>query len=203
MLDHVFTDCIAALREVLEAALLEPQAVEERFHADVLLGDLSWQTSYSLPGEGTPPRVQADVMLEWPTWSQSAYRSWRIGEPLGDGPRITIEIVLRVQRLRHQPDPVRILAVLPPTSSNIGNTTLERSGPRVEIAYDAGLVDPEHAIEVSYEGAYELDEETLAEPTLLDEHFSSMGGWIASTLVRLGDLDLEYLPPDDEESNNP
>jgi hypothetical protein len=22
-----------------------------------------------------------------------------------------------------------------------------------------------------------------------------MGGWIASTLVRLGDLDLRYLPP--------
>ena len=26
-----------------------------------------------------------------------------------------------------------------------------------------------------------------------------MGGWIASTLVRLGDLKLEFLPPDEEE----
>jgi hypothetical protein len=201
MLDHVFTDCIAALREVLEAALLEPQAVEERFHADVLLGDLSWQTSYSLPGEGTPPRVQADVMLEWPTWSQAAYRTWRIGEPLGDPPRITIEIVLRIQRLRHQPDPARILPALPVTTSPLGSTRLERSGPRVEIAYDDSLTDPEHAIEVSYEGSYELDEATLADGSILDDHFSSMGGWISSTLVRLGDLDFEFLPPLEKEQD--
>jgi hypothetical protein len=200
MLDHVFTDAIASLREVLEAAMLEPQAVEERFHGDVLLGDLSWQTSYSLPGEGSPPRVQADIVLEWPTWSQSAYRSWRIGEQWGDPPRITVEIVLRLQRLRHQPEPHKVLPALPAMSAPVGSTRLERSGPRVEIAYDSDLSEPEHAIEVSYEGTYELDEATLAEPTLLDEHFSSMGGWIASTLVRLGDLDLEFLPPDEEEN---
>jgi hypothetical protein len=200
MLDHVFTDAIASLREVLEAAMLEPQAVEERFHGDVLLGDLSWQTSYSLPGEGSPPRVQADIVLEWPTWSQSAYRSWRIGEQWGDPPRITVEIVLRLQRLRHQPLPDKVLPALPALSAPVGSSRLERSGPRVEIAYDTDLSEPEHAIEVSYEGTYELDEATLAEPTLLDEHFSSMGGWIASTLVRLGDLDFEFLPPDEEEN---
>jgi hypothetical protein len=33
---------------------------------------------------------------------------------------------------------------------------------------------------------------------LIDDHFSAMGGWIASTLVRLGDLRLAYLPPEDE-----
>jgi hypothetical protein len=200
MLDHVFTDAIASLREVLEAAMLEPQAVEERFHGDVLLGDLAWQTSYSLPGEGSPPRVQADIVLEWPTWSQSAYRSWRIGDQWGDPPRITVEIVLRLQRLRHQPVPDKVLPALPALSASVGSTRLERSGPRIEIAYDTDLSDPEHAIEVSYEGTYELDEATLADPALLDEHFSSMGGWIASTLVRLGDLDLEFLPPDEEES---
>ena len=74
MIDHVFTDAIAALRDVLEAALLEPQAVEERLQMDMLGGDLSWQTTYSLPGEGTPPRVQADLTLEWSVWSQAAYR---------------------------------------------------------------------------------------------------------------------------------
>ena len=49
MLDHVFLDAIGALRDTFESALLERQASEERFHADVLLGDLTWETSYSLP----------------------------------------------------------------------------------------------------------------------------------------------------------
>ena len=52
MLDHVFTDAIGALRDALEFALLERQAFEERFHVDVLLGDMTWETSYGLPGEG-------------------------------------------------------------------------------------------------------------------------------------------------------
>ncbi|MEZ5167128.1 MAG: hypothetical protein R2695_11805 [Acidimicrobiales bacterium] len=55
MLDHVFTDAIGALRDAFEFARLERQAFEERFHADVLLGDLSWQTSYGVPGEGLAP----------------------------------------------------------------------------------------------------------------------------------------------------
>ena len=36
MLDHVFTDAIAALRDAFEDALLERQAGEERFQTDVL-----------------------------------------------------------------------------------------------------------------------------------------------------------------------
>ena len=82
MLDHVFTDAIGALRDALEKALLERQAFEERFQADVLLGDLTWETSYSLPGEGIAPRVRCDITLEWLTWSQTAYRSWYIEEEL-------------------------------------------------------------------------------------------------------------------------
>jgi len=198
MLDHVFTDAIAALREALEAALLEPLSVEERFHADVLLGDLSWQTSYSLPGEGLPPRVQADILLEWSTWSQATYRSWRLGDTPPDRPRIAVELVLRIQRLRHMPDPAHVQAILPEESSPMGKVRLARSGPRIEIAYDGGLDAPEHAIEFGYEGTYEFDEATLSDPAMLDEHFASVGGWVTSTLVRLGDLDLEYLPPDDE-----
>ena len=57
--------------------------------------------------------------------------------------------------------------------------------------------DPEYAIEVSYEGSYELDEAVLADGSELDRHFSAMGGWIASTLVSLGDLKFSYLPPED------
>lgn len=197
MLDHVFTDAIGALRDTVEGAMLERQAFEERFQADVLLGDLTWETSYALPGEGSPPRTRADLTMDWPTWSQTAYRSWYIGEPLDDPPRIEIEIVLRIQRLAAQPDPQRVLAVLPRESSLIGSQRLTRSGPTVEIIHGDEIEEVEWAIEVSYEGTYELDEEVLADGSKLDQHFSSMGGWIASTLVRLGDLTFEFLPPED------
>lgn len=195
MLDHVFTDAIGALRDAMENALLERQAFEERFHTDVLLGDLTWETSYGVPGEGLPPRVRADLTLEWPTWSQTAYRSWYIEEELPEAPTIDIEIVLRIQRLTDAPDPKRVLDVLPGESPMIGAERLTRSGPTVEAISNEDLTETEHAIEVSYEGTYELDEATLADGSILDDHFSAMGGWIASTLVRLGDLNFEFLPP--------
>jgi hypothetical protein len=199
MLDHVFTDAIGALRDAFENALLERQAFEERFHVDVLLGDMTWETSYGLPGEGLPPRAQADITLEWPTWAQTAYRSWYIGEPFDEGPRIEVEIVLRVQRLRTLPDPRQLLAVLPEQSPAIGAEHLERSGPTLETTYrDTDLTEPEYAIEVSYEGSYELDEATLADGSILDDHLSAMGGWISSTLVKVGDLPFDHLPPLEE-----
>ena len=195
MLDHVFTDAIGALRDAMENALLERQAFEERFHTDVLLGDLTWETSYGVPGEGLPPRVRADLTLEWPTWSQTAYRSWYIEEELPEAPTIDIEVVLRIQRLTEAPNPRRVLDVLPTESPMIGSERLTRSGPTVEAVSNEDLTETEHAIEISYEGSYELDEATLADGSVLDDHFSAMGGWIASTLVRLGDLNFEFLPP--------
>ena len=50
---------------------------------------------------------------------------------------------------------------------------------------------------MSYERSYQLDEATLDDGTKLDEHFASIGGWIASTLVKLGDIPLTYRPADD------
>ena len=199
MLDHVFTDAIGALRETFENALLERQAFEERFQVDVLLGDVTWETSYGLPGEGSPPRVRADITLDWPTWAQTAYRSWYIGEPFNDPPRIEIEIVLRIQRLVKPPEPQEVLDVLPTASPPLGMEPLERSGPTVETVYGTDLDNAEFAIEVSYEGSYEVDEATLADGSVLDDHFGAMGGWIASTLVRLGDLKFEFLPPDEDD----
>ena len=196
MLDHVFTDAIGALRDAVEDALLERQAFEERFLVDVLLGDMTWETSYGLPGEGTPPRIRADITLEWPTWSQSAYRSWYIGEEADDSPRIQVGIVLRVQRLASLPDLHRLLAALPTESPEIGGEPLIRSAPAVHTVYQGDLdEDPELAVEVSYEGEYELDEAVLADGSTLDGHFSAMGGWISSTLVRVGDLEFDFLPP--------
>jgi len=201
MLDHVFTDAIGALRDAFENALLERQAFEERFQVDVLLGDTTWETSYSLPGEGLPARVQADITLGWPTWAQSSYRSWYIGEPIDEPPRIEIEIVLRVQRLQTSPDPAMLLGVLPEQSPAIGTHHLERSGPTIEILYHRDLEHPEFAIEVSYEGSYDFDEATLKDGSILDDHFSAMGGWISSVLVRVGDLTFDFLPPLDLDEN--
>lgn len=195
MLDHVFTDAIGALRDAFESALLERQAFEERFQADVLLGDMTWETSYGLPGEGSPPRVQIDITLEWPTWSQTAYRLWYIGEPFDEAPRIDIEMTIRVQRLASSPDPSALLAVLPDESPPIGSDRLERSGPTIQTHFPVDLDNPEHAIEVSYEGSYEIDEATLVDGSTLDEHVGAMGGWISSTLVKVGDLDWDFLPP--------
>mgnify|MGYP005818261915 CR=1 FL=1 len=107
--------------------------------------------------------------------------------------------MLRVQRLASTPDPSMLLAVLPEQSPPIGSERLERSGPTVETLYTSGdLTEPEYAIEVSYEGAYELDEATLADGSILDDHFGAMGGWISSTLVRVGDLKFDFLPPMEE-----
>ncbi len=202
MLDHVFTDAISALRDAFEAAFLERQAFEEHFQVDVLLGDLTWETSYGLPGEGQPPRVVAHITFDWPTWSQTSYRRWYVDEVFEEPPVIEMEIVFRVQRLAHQPEPSSVQQLLPESSPPIGNERLERAGATVEIGYfnDAELT-PEYAIEITYEGLYELAEETLADGSskLLDEHFGALGGWIASLLVRLGDLKHEFLPSDDPE----
>ena len=211
MLDHVFTDAIGALRDAFEAALLERQAFDEHFQVDVLLGDLSWETSYGLPGEGQPPRVVAHITFDWPTWSQTSYRRWYVDEVLDQLPAIEIEIVFRVQRLDQQPSPSIIADVVSDTSPLIGDGRLERAGTTVEITYaDGADRDPvtgegdedgagSFALEVTYEGLYELAEQTLADgaSTLLDEHFGVLGGWIASTLVKLGDLKLGFLPADD------
>ena len=201
MLDHVFTDAIGALRDAFESALLERQAFEERFQVDVLLGDTTWETSYSLPGEGMPPRVQADITLSWPTWAQSSYRSWYIGEPIDEPPRIEIEIVLRVQRLKSSPDPARLVEALPEQSPPIGTHRLDRSGPTIETLFLESLDDAEYAIEVSYEGSYDFAEDTLKDGSILDDHFSAMGGWISSVLVKVGDLTYDFLPPLDLDQN--
>jgi hypothetical protein len=208
MLDHVFTDAIGALRDAFEAAFLERQAFDEHFQVDVLMGDLSWETSYGLPGEGQPPRVVAHITFDWPTWSQTSYRRWYVDEVLDQLPAIEIEIVFRVQRLEQQPIPGIVADVVSDTSPLIGDGRLERAGTTVEITYADGA-DHEsfageggaasYALEVTYEGLYELAEQTLADgaSTLLDEHFGALGGWISATLVKLGDLKLAFLPADD------
>jgi hypothetical protein len=206
MLDHVFTDAISALRDAFEAAFLERQAFEEHFQADVLLGDLTWETSYGLPGEGEPPRVVAHITFDWPAWSQAAYRQWYVEAELERRPAIEMEIVLRIQRLAQPVDPQMLFNAVPEQSPLVGDDRMERAGLTSEIAHPDTAIDPldfttEYAAEITFEGLYELAEETVADgtSTLLDEHFGALGGWVASTLVRLGDLPLAFLPPDDND----
>lgn len=191
MLDHVFTDAISALRDAFEAAFLERQPFEEHFQADVLLGDLTWETSYGLPGEGLPPHVVAHITFDWPTWSQTAYRQWYVDEVLDRLPAIEIEVVFRVQNLGGSVEPATVFALVPDTSPLIGDGRLERAGLTLETGFtDGGGAPPDFAAEVTYEGLYELAEATLADGAseLLDDHFGALGGWIAATLVKLTDL---------------
>lgn len=194
-------DAIGALRDAFEKrALLERHTYEERFQADILLGDVTWETSYSLPGEGRPPRVLAEITLEWPTWSQTAYRSWYIGEPIDDVPVIDMEILLRVQRLREVPDPRTVLSVLADESPMLGDDTLRRSAPVVEHHYDNDLELVHVGVEVSYDGSYRLSEEVLSDGSALDSDLGALAAWVASTLVRLGDLKFDFVPPDPDDT---
>ncbi|HUY22998.1 MAG TPA: hypothetical protein VMV22_11755 [Acidimicrobiales bacterium] len=196
MLDHILVDLITQTRSALEDALLQRQAVEERFQVDVFLGDVSWETSYSLPGEEQPPRVRADLSLDWPTWSQSAYRSWSIGEPPVDLPEVVLEITLRVQRLAAMPDLDAVVACLPEESPAIGADTLVRAAPVVEQVYEPAGGGLRFAVETTYQGTLRLDEAALEDASSLAGPVGALGRWVASVLVRLGDLELTYLPPE-------
>lgn len=198
MLDHVFLDAIGAVRRSLEAALLERHALEERFQSDLLLGDLSWETSYTLPGEGPSPRVAADITMDWPTWSQTAYRLANLGEEVDEPPEIDIALMVRVQRLTAIPDLQVVLDALPAEGPKLSDEPLVRSGPGIEQHYDEDLTDPSTTVEVAFEGSHRLEPTAIEDGTALDA-LDTVGPWVASTLVRLADLALPFLPPEPDE----
>ena len=105
--------------------------------------------------------------------------------------------MLRVQRLAGSPEPSTIVDILPDQGPSLGDERLQRSAPTVERQYDLELAPTETAIEVSYEGLYTLGEAVLGDGAALEGDFGALGGWIASTLVKLGDLRLEFLPPEE------
>lgn len=203
MLDHLLVDLIAAIQDSFDRALLERQAVEERFQVDVFLGDVSWETSYSLPGEGQPPRVRVDLSVDWPTWSQTSYRSWSIGEAPAEMPEAVVEVAMRIQRLAEAPTAERVLGVLPPASPPLGHESLARTGITIEEVRtdptgDAGDNEPtvRWAVEGSYEGSIRFDESQLEDPDTIAPIVETLTRWVSSTLVQLADLPLSFLPPD-------
>lgn len=193
VIDHILLDVIGSLREALESSLLEQQAVEERFQVDVFLGDVSFATSYSLPGEGTPPRVRADISLDWPTWSQSAYRSWSIGEPTAEPPELAIEITLRIQRVASPVDVHAVRQALRSAKQAPDSIALEESGATLEEFHEGGPGGAVFAAEIAFQGTYRLEESLLEDPERLDADLEPLARFISSALVRLGDLDLDFL----------
>jgi hypothetical protein len=196
MLDHVFTQLVASHRHAFEAALLQRQAVEERFQVDVFLGDVSFETSYSLPGEERPARIRVDTSLDWPTWSQTSYRSWAIGEEPEELPEVLVEIAFRVQGLAGVPDVGPLLDVLPEELEVLGDEPILRSATTVEQVLHGGPDGVDCAVEVSYEGSCQLDEAILDDPTSLDDALAPLGRAVASALVRIGDLPFTFRPAD-------
>lgn len=194
MLDHVFAQLVASLRRAFEAALLQRQAVEERFQIDVFLGDLSFETSYSLPGEERPARIRVDTSLDWPTWSQSAYRSRMIGDEPEELPEVLVEIAFRIQELDGVPDVAPLLDVLPEELEVVGDEPLLRGAPTIEQTILATDEGPTCAVEVSYEGSCQLDEAILDDPSTLDKELASLGRTVASVLVRVADLPFAFRP---------
>ncbi|HEX3794413.1 MAG TPA: hypothetical protein VHV57_07925 [Acidimicrobiales bacterium] len=197
VLDHILVDFISAVRRSFERALLQRQAVEERFQIDVFLGDVSWETSYSLPGEQQPPRVRADVSVDWPTWSQTAYRSWSIGEPPDEMPEIVIEVALRMQRLAEAPDTEKVLRALPAENPLLGVDPLVRTGTTFEQLHDGERV--RWAVEATYEGSVRFTESQLETPAEIEPVIAGLTRWISSTLIQLADLPFSFLPPDEED----
>jgi len=197
VLDHVFTDAIDALSQSLERSLLERIAVEEHLQADLLLGDLTWETSYGLFGDAPPVKVRADVSMVWPTWSQSSFRDWSAGDGFTDPPRIDVEITLRVQRLAGDPDVALLAHGTPTHGPEIDGAELYRAGPTVERSFEPDLCGGSSAFEVAYVGTCELDEATLQDGARLDALFAHLGGWIAAALVKLNDLPLTFIADDD------
>jgi len=198
MIDHILLDVIGSLREAFEGALLEQQAVEERFQVDVFLGDLSFETSYSLPGEGNPARVRADLTLDWPTWSQSAYRSWSIGEPQAEPPELIVELAFRLQNLVGVPDHMRVVEALDQEGPQLGAERLERTAPTLEQSFEPDGKDPTSALEIAYQGSLRLDDALLEDPSKLDDQIAGVARWVASALVRLADLRLPFRPPEED-----
>ncbi len=203
VLDHILVDFVAAVQDSFDRALLERQAIEERFQVDVFLGDVSFETSYSLPGEGQPPRVRVDISIDWPTWSQTAYRSWSMGETPAETPEAVLEVSMRVQRLAEAPSAERVLSVLPAASPPIGHDPLVRTATTIEEVHaDPDADEPGEepsvrwAVEGSYEGAVRFEESQLEDPESLAPIADALTRWVSSTLVRLADLPLTFHPPD-------
>jgi hypothetical protein len=197
VLDHGFLSVVAAVRATLERALLERRAGEESLTMDLLLGDLAWETTYALPGEGEEPHITAELTVGWSTWSQTAYRSRATGLQDEDPPVVDLEVVLVVRDLPDRPDPSRIAEAVG-GGPKVGDEPFTEPLPTVEERPGADAT--RFVASVERVGAVFLDEDALKASGQLASAFEALGPWVASALVRLADLGFEFLPPEDDET---
>jgi hypothetical protein len=191
---HVLFDLIGSLRASLHDAMLEGGGLDEQLHVDVLLGDLTYETSASLPGESSPPHVRADISLEWSTWAQSAYRSWALGEGLEDTIDVVIEVALRVGGLGDaEVSPAAFRASLPSQSPPLlKGETLELRSVSAESSINPDEETEEYGLEAIYDVTLPLEEPELEDTTSLAEPLRRLASWIASALVAASDLTTRH-----------
>jgi hypothetical protein len=111
-------------------------------------------------------------------------------------PEAVLEVALRVQRLAEVPATDTLLACLPEESALIGTDTLVRAALVVEQVLAGAGSQHSVAVEATYQGTVGLDEAALDDPSALAAPMGELARWVASVLVRLGDLELRYVPPD-------
>ena len=193
MLDHVFVRAIGAMRDALDNALLQRVKNTEEYLLDLVSGETTWEVDYTLPGEEAKPRVYARITFDWSAWSQSAW--WNDDEDNRDDddpPDIDITVMFRVQRLVDPPDVAGAGAALPDDGPVCVPYSLQRQPPSIQQRFYEPGTPPDFSFAVQFEGFYDLRSDSKPQDDL-----APMGGWIASTLVRMADLPLTFAPAQD------
>jgi hypothetical protein len=197
MFDHVLLDLVNALKGSLTTSMLESPISDERLQFDVWAGDLTFETTYTLPGEEDPPRVRADISIEWSTWCQSAYRSWTLGEGLDEPLEVDIEIALRLSGLAQELNIEELSRQLPPRSPDLFESAFDLTGGSCERNFDVASGQSDFTAEFDFEAIVRIEEEHLNDHSAFDVQFAPIGQWLTTMLVRLSDLEITYVPPDD------
>lgn len=194
MIDHVFINLVNAIQQSLETSMLEPLPNEDHLLLDVYLGDMHFESAYTLPGETYPANVRADIALEWPVWSQSSYRSLLQGESEGEAPEVGLEITLRALGLSSPASIEDLIKSLDERSPEDAQFLLERS--QIIASQNIFSSDSltEYEIEITYDGSISLDEDTIQNKEELSVLISSLGPWLASILVRFSDQPMKFFP---------
>ena len=187
MLDHVLIEVVSTIKDSCEDSMLESADLDEHLLHDVWLGDITYSSSFSLPGESDPPASRVDITLEWSTWSQSNYRTWWIGDVPLEQPEVSIVVAFRLQGELGALDGSDIEKNLGAQTALGSELSFTRTGLRSESFVETPTGKVSHALEVSYEGKLVLTESMLANPIEIRAALAPIGSWLASALVMLSD----------------
>ena len=134
--------------------------------------------------------------------ARPSYRRWYVEEVFEDAPAIEMEIVFRVQRLAEQPAagggphaPARRQPADRQRAPRAG-----RADGRDRLRRRSGRARPSTRSRSPTRAStsWPRRRSPTAPASCSTSTSAHLGGWIASMLVRLGDLKLDFLPADDE-----